>query len=121
MKERINKFLMSSGISISYLFSKMAVYATTGKTEVTGNNLNRELTDTIGEIISILFWIACFVCTLKIVHIGILYVFTGVEGKSKAKGAMVPWLVGAFICVTFTWLGPAIIDLFYYGGDVLSY
>ena len=46
---------------------------------------------------------------------------TSVEGKSKAKGALLPWLIGAFICVTFATIGPAIMDLFYTGKNVLEY
>lgn len=76
---------------------------------------------TVGEIISILFWIACLVCVGKIIHIGILYVTTGIEGKSKAKGALLPWLIGVFVCVTFATLGTAIMDLFYTGTSVLDY
>lgn len=115
--KKANKFLTSSMFTSMPAFLNMCTYATT----VTGNGINTELSQTLGEIISILFWIACFACTLKIIHIGILYLTTGVEGKSKAKGALIPWLIGAFICVTFATLGPAIMNLFYNGKDVLDY
>lgn len=115
--KKINKFLTSFALMSTYTFLGMCSYATT----VSGSGLTPELSKTLGEIISILFWIACFACTLKIIHIGILYMTTGVEGKSKAKGALVPWLIGAFICVTFATLGPAIMNLFYTETSVLNY
>lgn len=115
--KKTSKFLTSSMLTSAPAFLSVCTYATT----VVGSGINPELGNTLGEIISVLFWIACFACTLKIIHIGILYLTTGVEGKSKAKGALLPWLIGAFICVTFATLGPAIMNLFYTGGNVLDY
>ena len=117
MNRKIDKILASMSTMLPYLFLLNKTYATS----VTGNGITSELSTTLGEIISILFWIACFACTLKILHIGILYMTTSVEGKSKAKGALLPWLIGAFICVTFATIGPAIMDLFYTGKNVLEY
>ena len=118
MKIKKDKFITSISTMMPYAFFMSRAYATV----VTGSGINSELGATLGEIISILFWIACFACTIKILHIGILYMTTSVEGKSKAKGALLPWLVGAFICVTFATLGPAIMDLFYTPGkNVLDY
>lgn len=120
--KKSNKFWTSSMLTTMPTFLSMCTYATTTSgTVVTGSGIGPELGKTLGEIISVLFWIACFACTLKIIHIGILYLTTGVEGKSKAKGALLPWLIGAFICVTFATLGPAIMNLFYTGGNVLDY
>lgn len=115
--KKINKFLTSFMMLLISLSLSASAYATS----VSGEGINEELATTLGEIISILFWIACFACTLKIIHIGILYMTTGVEGKSKAKGALLPWLIGAFICVTFATIGPAIMNLFYTGTSVLNY
>lgn len=117
MKIKTNRFLTSISTMMPYMFLMSRTYATV----VTGSGISGELATTLGEIISILFWIACFACTIKILHIGILYMTTSVEGKSKAKGALLPWLIGAFICVTFATIGPAIMDLFYTGKDVLEY
>lgn len=109
MKKRTNSFFTSFSTFATYFFLTAKTYATT----VSVNGMSDPLNQAIGEIISILFWIACVVCTLKIIHIGILYITTGAEGKSKAKGALLPWIIGVFICMTFASLGPAIMNLFY--------
>lgn len=122
MREKIRKIFASLGVSMPCLLMTARVYASsvaTGNVSIAG--MDAELTKTISEIIGILFWIACVACTLKIIHIGILYMTTGVEGKSKAKGAMLPWVIGVFICATFATLGPAIMDLFYTNKNVLDY
>ncbi|MBO5178757.1 MAG: hypothetical protein J6B87_00195 [Clostridia bacterium] len=121
MKEKIHKLLTSCSMSIPSLLLTAKAYAASANTTVSVNGMTSELNSAIGDIISIMFWIACVVCTIKIIHIGILYMTTGVEGKSKAKGALIPWVVGVFICVTFATLGPAIMNLFYTGKSVLDY
>ena len=117
MRMKTDKFITSICTMMPYMFFMSRAYATV----VSGAGISGDLAETLGEIISILFWFACFGCTIKLLHIGILYMTTSVEGKSKAKGAMIPWLVGAFICVTFATVGPWIMDLFYTPRDVLSY
>lgn len=117
MKQKISKFLTSFAMLTPQLFVLNRIYATTVSVE----GMTPELNNTIGEIVSILFWIACVVCVGKLIHIGILFILTGADGKSKAKGAILPWIVGVAICATFATLGPAIIDLFYTEKDVLSY
>lgn len=78
------------------------------------------LANTIGQIVGILGWIAVAVCVFKVIQIGILFV-TSAGGKSKAKEAILPWLIGVFICATFATLGPLIIDLFDTGMNVFEY
>lgn len=78
------------------------------------------LASTIREIVGILGWVAVVVCLFKVIQIGILFV-TSAGGKSKAKEAILPWLVGVFICATFATLGPFIIDLIDTGKDVFEY
>lgn len=119
MKNKIKKGFTSLAISMSYVLLNAQAFATT---DVSVSGMSDELNKTIGEIISVLFWVACVVCTIKAIHIGILYMLTGVEGKSKAKGALLPWVIGIAICMTFATLGPAIMNLFYEPGKcVLSY
>ncbi|MBR4111097.1 MAG: hypothetical protein IKK43_05370 [Clostridia bacterium] len=117
MKINKQKIMTSFGALMPWLFLMTNSYATT----VSVAGMTSELNATLGNIISIMFWIACVACTIKIIHIGILYITTGVEGKSKAKGALLPWVIGVAICMTFATLGPAIMDLFYTGKCVLSY
>lgn len=119
MKNKLKKIYTSSTFMLMYMLFSAQAFCTT---QVSVEGMSDELNKTIGDIISVLFWIACVVCTIKAIHIGILYMLTGVEGKSKAKGALLPWVIGIAICMTFATLGPAIMNLFYEPGKcVLSY
>lgn len=120
MFNKIKKFFVSYMLSALCVFMQAQAFCTQVTLGGMGSN-TQELSESIGKIVSVLFWVACVVCTIKIIHIGILYILSGAEGKSKAKGALLPWIIGVAICATFATLGPAIMDLFYEGKPVLSY
>lgn len=79
-----------------------------GGTEI---ELPTEAKNTITEITQILFLIGAGVCIGKCIHIGILYVTSSAAEKSNAKMAILPWLIGTFVCFGAATLGTFIINL----------
>lgn len=79
------------------------------------------ITTPLTEITQVLLVIAGGACVGKIIHIGILYVMSSAADKSNAKMALVPWLVGTFLCFGAAVIGPAIIGIFQTNKDVLEY
>ena len=73
------------------------------------------------EITQVLLVIAGGACVAKIIHIGILYVTSSAADKSNAKMALLPWIVGTFLCFGAATIGPAIINILRVDKDVLSY
>jgi len=64
---------------------------------------------TIQEIIGILSWVGFAIAVAKMMQIGIMYLMGAAKSKNDAKTALMPWLVGAFICAAFGTVGPWII------------
>lgn len=79
------------------------------------------ITDPLTEITEVLLIIGAGVCIAKVIHIGILYVTSSAVDKSNAKMAILPWLVGTFLCFGAAVIGPAIIEIFKVDKPVLSY
>jgi len=65
----------------------------------------------IGEIIGILSWLAFVIALFKVIQIGIMFMLGAGKSKNDAKSALIPWLVGAAVCVMFGTVGPWIIGL----------
>ncbi len=73
------------------------------------------------EITQILLIVAAGVCVGKVIHIGILYVMSSAADKSNAKMAVLPWIIGTFLCFGAAVIGPAIINIFKVTDNVLDY
>ena len=65
--------------------------------------------------------VAAGICIGKVIHIGILYVTSSAMDKSNAKTAVLPWIIGTFLCFGAAVIGPAIISIFKVTGNVLDY
>lgn len=79
------------------------------------------ITAPLTEITEVLLIIGAGVCIAKVIHIGILYVTSSAVDKSNAKMAILPWLIGTFLCFGAAVIGPAIINIFKVDKPVLSY
>ena len=101
---------------VSFLFNSM-VFAGGSVT------LGGEVIDVLEEVTQILLVVAGGVCVGKVIHIGILYVSSVAADKSNAKSAILPWLIGTFVCFGAAIIGPAIIGIFSSGAkaNVLDY
>ena len=64
------------------------------------------------EIIGILSGLGFVIAVFKLCQIGYMFMFSGLSKKSDAKAALIPWLVGALVCMLFGSLGPWAISLF---------
>lgn len=72
---------------------------------------NDTVDDTLSEIVSILFFIGAAVAVGKLIQIGIMLVIGSGGKRSDAKSALIPWAIGAIICVLFATIGSGIIDI----------
>ena len=77
---------------------------------------------TIKEIMGILAWLGFAIAVFKLIQIGIMFMLGGGANKKDAKTALIPWLVGAAVCVLFGTVGPWIISIIMSGssGDVFG-
>lgn len=109
----MKKFLriMFNACLMLFMFSNTA-FAITFGTEVTGP---------LTEVTTVLLVIAAGVCVGKVIHIGILYVTSSAMDKSNAKMAILPWIIGTFLCFGAAVIGPAIINVFKVTDNVLEY
>ena len=76
---------------------------------------------TLIEITQILLLVGAAVCVGKVIHIGILYVTSSAVDKSNAKQAILPWLIGTFVCFGAATIGGYIVNVFKIDKPVLSY
>ena len=68
----------------------------------------------VAKVNDILVWIALiavFVCVIKIIHIGILFMLTGVNDRNQAKTAILPWTIGAMVSGGYFVIGKTIINM----------
>lgn len=98
------------------LTSAVTVFATDpGNGDSTSTNADtKEIEDKLTEINGILFTVACIVCVIKAVQIGIMYMLTGTKSsddKGKAKSAILPWMIGAAVCGGYAVISNKIINL----------
>ncbi len=105
-------------ISLIFVFVlSLPVIATEGASVPSG------LAEKLQEIQNILFVIACAVCVIKAVQIGIQYMLTGANDKSKAKESILPWIVGAIVCGGYVAISNWVVGIIQGaggGGDVLN-
>lgn len=81
------------------------------------------LAEKLSEIQSVLFVIACAVCVIKAIQIGIQYMLTGANDKSKAKESILPWIIGAIVCGGYVLISEWVVGIIQGaggGGDVLN-
>ena len=79
---------------------------------------------TLTNITRLLLLVGSAVCIGKIIHIGIMFVTSSAMEKSKAKEAVLPWIIGTIVCFGAATIGGAIVDIFLNAGtppDVLGY
>ena len=70
-----------------------------------------EVQETLTSLTSILLLIGTAVCIGKVIHIGILYVTSTAAEKVNAKQAILPWIIGTFVCFGAATIGSAIIKI----------
>ena len=112
---KLRRFLMNFLYNIALIltcFSNVAFAAVT---------LDASVIAILTEVTQVLLVIAGGACVAKIIHIGILYVTSSAADKSNAKMALLPWIVGTFLCFGAATIGPAIINILRVDKDVLSY
>ncbi len=119
IKDKSIKALTALTMSIK-LFSMHAVFATSSTLDGS-SQLGQAISNIEGgvgpyavlkEIMGLMAWFAFAIAVFKMIQIGILFL-TGTAGKrGGAKDALLPWFVGAIICVMFGVIGPWVIDLF---------
>lgn len=83
--------------------------------------LDDSVIEILTEVTQVLLVIAGGACVGKIIHIGILYVSSTAADKSNAKTALLPWLIGTFVCFGAATIGPAVIGIFKVNKSVLEY
>ena len=64
-----------------------------------------------GEVMNILLTVGIVVALVKMVQIGIQFMFGAASGKNQAKYALIPWAVGLFVCITFRTIGSWVIGI----------
>lgn len=67
--------------------------------------------ETIRNLINIMAWLGFMIAIFKVIQIGIMFLMSAGNKRSDAKSALIPWLVGAAVCVLFGTVGPMIINL----------
>ena len=116
------KMLLNRILNFALAFSLMTsiAYATDTNVEATTDTVGGVVGDmnsgngiygTISQIMGVLAWLGFAIALFKIMQIGIMLMLGAGKSKSDAKTALIPWLIGAFVCVTFGTVGPWIISL----------
>ena len=102
-----------SYITLAFLMMSSIAFAEGDKVDVGGVvsdiNSGKGVYGTIQEIIGVLSWAGFAIAIAKMMQIGIMYLMGAAKSKNDAKSALMPWIVGAFICASFGTLGPWII------------
>ena len=83
--------------------------------------LSTVVTGSLQEIAEILFIVGAAVCVGKCIQIGIMYVTSSAVEKSNAKMAVLPWVIGTFICFGGATIGNFIINILRVDNPVLGY
>lgn len=114
---KLKKFVCNLTSSVLFIFGVNSIAYASSNIDLT--NVRAPLI----EITNLLLIIAAGVCIGKCIHIGIKYMMSSAAEKSNAKEAMLPWLIGTFVCFGAAIIGPFIIGLLSDGlpSTVLSY
>lgn len=77
------------------------------------NNLNEGdgVYAIIREIMGIMSILGFAIAMFKLIQIGIQFILGAGRAKSDAKAALMPWLVGAIVCIMFGTIGPWVMNL----------
>lgn len=77
------------------------------------NNLNKGdgVYAIIKEIMGIMSILGFAIAMFKLIQIGIQFILGAGRAKSDAKAALMPWLVGAIVCIMFGTIGPWVMNL----------
>ena len=116
-KNKKIKFLLNRILNVTLVIS-MFVMSLSG---VNANNTVSGVVDEINrgdgpyeiirQIISVLSFLGFGIAIIKLAQIGFLFLFSGVKKKSDAKSALLPWAIGAAVCMLFGTIGPWAIEL----------
>ena len=108
-KKVIDKILLST---LLFLMTANLALAS-GDVNQAVDNLNNGdgVYATIREIMGILAWIGFAIAIAKLLQIGMMFMIGSGSGKNNAKTALIPWVVGALVCILFGTVGPWIIGL----------
>lgn len=101
------------------LFTCVFADASTKKDDNIANM--KEILEPLIRITQVLLLVGAGVCIGKLIHIGILFVTSSAAEKSNAKMAMLPWVIGTFVCFGASTIGGFIIKILMVNKDVLSY
>lgn len=110
-RDKILSMILIICFSMSLILNTTLASQPEGESGLPGTG-DTELDNQLKEIIDVLVAVAGLVCTAKLAQIGILYMMSTATERSAAKGALVPWAVGAIICGGYAIIGNAIIDFF---------
>ncbi|MBQ8299089.1 MAG: hypothetical protein IJX99_04355 [Clostridia bacterium] len=116
--------MRKKNILINILFNALFISLCLSKIVLAGEEKEIDFSSVVTpltEITQVLLIIAAGVCVGKVIHIGILYVMSSAMDKSNAKMAVLPWIVGTFLCFGAAVIGPAIINIFKVTDNVLDY
>ena len=113
MKKMLINILFNAIIILNFC---SVVFASSGQLE-----LGPTAEATLTEITQVLLLVGAAVCVGKVIHIGILYVTSSAVDKSNAKQAILPWLIGTFVCFGAATIGGYIVNVFKIDKQVLSY
>lgn len=100
-------------LNVVLIMSQVNIAYANGAGMTSGNDT---VDSTLSEIASILFFLGAAIAVGKLIQIGILFVMSSGSKRSDAKSALIPWAIGAIICVLFATIGSGIIDIIM-GGD----
>lgn len=124
MLKRMNRIFNVLFVLLTVFSLVTCVFAGTVEAPSEGDNSNANIDDVLKPLVritQILLLIGAGVCVGKLLHIGILFVTSSAAERSNAKMAMLPWLIGTFVCFGASAIGSFVIKILSVHKDVLSY
>ena len=103
--------MKKKNLFVNILFYSLVVLNFGSKVFAGDIALDGAVTDTLSTITRILFIVGAGVCVFKCIQIGIMYTISSAADKSNAKSAILPWIIGTFVCFGAATIGNFIIDL----------
>ena len=114
-KKVIDKILLST--LLFFLTANLALASGDINQAVDNLNNGTGVYATIREIMGVLAWIGFAIAIAKLLQIGMMFMIGSGSGKNNAKTALIPWVVGALVCILFGTVGPWIIGLIMGDGE----